>query len=96
MEQIKRPLGITILGVVRLASSLICIIGGVMILLTPRPTTTLPAPADGEHRYLPHELIGQVGRVGGFQIVSDPRRDRADLPIILVARREPAAVASAA
>lgn len=33
MHTIKRPLGITILGVVRLASSILCIVGGTMVLL---------------------------------------------------------------
>lgn len=33
MDTVKRPLGITILGVVRLASSVLCIVGGTTVLL---------------------------------------------------------------
>src|SRR5690606_14624836 len=60
-----------------------------MIIVTARPQAMLAAAPQLEHRYFMHELIGQIHAVGGWQVVSDPRRDDPRQPLIVVAKRVP-------
>lgn len=64
MDTIKRPLGITILGVVRLASSVLCIVGGTMVLLNRREIMERLARDPGSSTDLNLLTLGMLAMIG--------------------------------
>lgn len=61
--------------------------GGFAVLVTRRPDHALPTVLETEHRYHPHELIGQLGAIVGWQLVNDPRQTGANQPTVAVLKK---------
>jgi GT2 family glycosyltransferase/SAM-dependent methyltransferase len=59
---------------------------GVLAIVTGRPRHA-PTRQQAQRCYRAPELLAQLGAVGGWQPISDPRRGDANLPLILLAKR---------
>ncbi len=59
---------------------------GVLAIVTPRPRQA-PIGIDPRDCYRAVELLGQLGAVGGWQVLTDPRQGNPDHPLIVVVKR---------